>query len=139
VAFRRTAHALYDTQYPLVWAPEYRERILRGQIKERMDALLREIAQAYRITIDEMQVTIDQVHILCSFAPNLSITQALTRLKGLPARAILREYPQIKRPLWGGEFWEEGYFVRTLGDDVGVRQRFLHFRAIRLHSQDQRS
>lgn len=36
----------------------------------------------------------------------------------MSARAIFREHPQIKRQLWGGEFWEDGYFVRTVGDKV---------------------
>jgi hypothetical protein len=66
-----------------------------------MDALLREIAEAYRITIDEMEVSVDHVHIFCSFPPTLSITQAVTRLKSLSARAIFREFPQVKHPLWG--------------------------------------
>ncbi len=115
MSFRRTAHAVYDTQYHLVWAPKYRKRILQGEIRERMDALLREIAEAYRVTIDEMGVAIDHVHIFCSFPPSLSITQAVTRLKSLCARAILREYPQIKRQLGGGEFWEDGYLPARSG------------------------
>ena len=24
----------------------------------------------------------------------------------------------MKRELWGGEFWEDGYFARTIGDEV---------------------
>ncbi|MEE8569250.1 MAG: transposase [Anaerolineales bacterium] len=31
---------------------------------------------------------------------------------------IFRRYPEVKRELWGGEFWEDGYFVRTVGDKV---------------------
>jgi hypothetical protein len=33
-------------------------------------------------------------------------------------RAIFKEHPQVKKQLWGGEFWEEGYFARTVGDKV---------------------
>jgi putative transposase len=33
-------------------------------------------------------------------------------------RAIFKEYPQVKKQLWGGEFWEEGYFARTVGDNL---------------------
>ena len=83
-----------------------------------MDALLREIADAHRITIDEMEVSVEHVHIFCSFPPVLSITQVVTRLKSLSARTIFREFPQIKQQLWGGEFWEDGYFARTVGDKV---------------------
>ncbi len=31
---------------------------------------------------------------------------------------MFREHPEVKRELWGGEFWEDGYFVRTVGDKV---------------------
>ena len=32
--------------------------------------------------------------------------------------AIFREFPRVKRRLWGGELWEDGYFARTVGDKV---------------------
>jgi putative transposase len=118
MALRRGSHSVYDTQYHLVWAPKYRKRILTGVVAQRMKELLEEIAQAYDITIEEMEVSPDHVHIFCSFPPRLSITQVVTRLKSLSARAILREHPQVKKQLWGGEFWEDGYFARTVGDKV---------------------
>ena len=83
-----------------------------------MKELLEEIAQAYDIQIEEMEVSQDHVHIFCSFPPRLSITQVVTRLKSLSTRAIFREHPQVKKQLWGGEFWEDGYFARTVGDKV---------------------
>ncbi len=118
MALRRGSHSIYDTQYHLVWAPKYRKQILTGVVGQRMKELLAEIAQAYDITIEEMEVSPDHVHIFCSFPPRLSITQVVTRFKSLSARAIFREHPQVKKQLWGGEFWEDGYFARTVGDKV---------------------
>ena len=118
MALRRSSHNVYDTQYHLVWAPKYRKKILVGVVEQRMRELLFEIAESYEITIDEMEVSVDHVHVFCSFPPKLSITQVVTRLKSLSARAIFREHPQVKRQLWGGEFWEDGYFARTVGDKV---------------------
>jgi putative transposase len=31
---------------------------------------------------------------------------------------VFREFPWVKRQLWGGELWEDGYFARTVGDKV---------------------
>ncbi len=62
-----------------------------------MRELLLEIAQAYHIEIEELEVSVDHVHIFCSFAPKFSITQVVTRFKSLSARAIFQEHPQIKR------------------------------------------
>jgi putative transposase len=31
------------------------------------------------------------------------------------ARPIFTEHPELKRLLWGGEFWSDGYFVASVG------------------------
>ena len=118
MAIRRTPHAVYDTQYHLVWSPKYRKAILQGTIAARLRELFTEIAEAYDITIEEIEVRVDHVHIFCSFPPRLSISQVITRFKSLSARAIFKEHPQVKKQLWGGQFWEDGYFARTVGDKV---------------------
>jgi putative transposase len=118
MALRRSAHAVYDTQYHLVWTPKYRKAILEGRLAERMAQVLVEIGLAYDITIEEMAVASDHVHLFCSFPPRLSISQAVGRLKSVSAPTIFREFPEVKRQLWGGEFWEDGYFARTVGDTL---------------------
>ena len=118
MVFRRTAHAAYDTAYHLVWSPKYRKRILTGALQVRVEQMFKEIAEVYDITIDEMEVSPEHVHLFCSFPPRYSIAQVVTRFKSLSARAVFREFPQVKRQLWGGEFWEDGYFARTVGDKV---------------------
>ena len=94
--------------------------------------MFEEIAGQYDITIEEMEVSPDHIHIFCSFPPRYSIAQVVTRFKNLSARAIFREYPEVKRQLWGGEFWEDGYFARTVGDKVTaevIRKYIQHHRA----------
>ena len=52
-------------------------------------------------------------------------------LKGISASVIFKEYPEVKKELWGGEFWEDGYFARTVGDKVTqemIRKYFKHHR-----------
>ena len=78
MVFRRTAHAAYDTAYHLVWLPKYRKHILEGALAQRVEQMCKEIAEADDITIDEMEVTADYVHIFCSFPPRYSIAQVVT-------------------------------------------------------------
>ena len=118
MVWRRTAHAAYDTAYHLVWTPKYRKRILEGALAARVEEMFKEIADSYDITIDEMEVSPDHVHIFCSFPPRYSIAQVIGMFKSLSGRAVFREFPQVERRLWGGEFWEDGYFARTVGDKV---------------------
>jgi putative transposase len=36
-------------------------------------------------------------------------------LKSITAREIFRQHPEVKKQLWGGEFWTDGYYVSTEG------------------------
>ena len=115
---KRTSHAVYDAKYHLVWTPKYRKWILRGDIRERVKGLFEEISINHEIEIDEMEVVNDHVHIFLSFPPRYSIAKVVGMLKSISASVIFKEYPEVKSELWGGEFWGDGYFARTVGDEV---------------------
>jgi putative transposase len=36
-------------------------------------------------------------------------------IKSLTAREIFRRCPHVKKQLWGGEFWSDGYFASSVG------------------------
>ena len=117
MAIKRTSHAVYDTSYHLVWCPKYRKKIFgRGDIRERAEQLIREISEEYGFEIVEMEVAVEHVHILLSFPPKRSIGEVVRIIKSNSARELFREFPSMKRRLWAGQLWEDGYFARTVGD-----------------------
>ena len=117
MGLRRSSHAVYDTVYHLVWCPKYRKKIFGDkEIRERAKQLINEISEEYGMEIEEMEVAIDHVHILISFPPKYSIGQVVRTIKSISARELFREFPRIKKRLWAGELWEDGYFARTVGD-----------------------
>ena len=118
MGLRRTSHAVYDAQYHLVWAPKYRKWILRGDIRGHVRELFRQIAEDFGFEIEEMEIAEDHVHIFLSFPPRYSISKVVGILKSISASRTFRDHPEVKKELWGGEFWEDGYFARTVGDKV---------------------
>ena len=36
-------------------------------------------------------------------------------IKSISAREIFKRCPEVKKQLWGGQFWSDGYFVITVG------------------------
>jgi len=78
--------------------------------------LIREISEEYGFEIIEMEVAVEHVHILLSFPPKRSIGEVVRIIKSNSARELFREFPSVKRRLWAGELWEDGYFARTVGD-----------------------
>ena len=118
MAIKRTSHAVYDTKYHLVWAPKYRRWIVRADIRQRVAELFRDIAEDFGFEISEMEVAKDHVHILLSFPPKYSIAKVVGILKSIATSRLLRAFPELKHPRRKQEFWEDGYFARTVGDQV---------------------
>ena len=118
MVLKRTSHAVYDAKYHLVWAPKYRKWILRGDLRDRVRELFQQIAQDFNWEIDTMEVAEDHVHIFLSFPPRYSIAKVVGILKSISASRVFKEFPGVKKQLWGGEFWEDGYFARTVGDAI---------------------
>ena len=93
---------------------------MRGEIRTRVEEIFEEIAVHHGFEIDTKEIAADHVHIFLSFPPRYSIAKVVGMLKGISAGVIFKEYPEVKKELWGGEFWEDGYFARTVGDKVTI-------------------
>ena len=74
-----------------------------------------EIEKRYEIKFLESGTDKDHVHLLVQSIPRYSVTKLVTKIKSLTAREIFRRCPQVKKQLWGGEFWSDGYFASTVG------------------------
>jgi len=118
MTIKRMSHAVYDTRYHLVWAPKYRTWILKEKVRDAAKELFEEILNARDCEREEMEIAEDHVHIFTSIPPKYFVGEMVRVLKIVSAREIFLRYPEVKRELWGGEFWEDGYFVRTVGDKV---------------------
>jgi putative transposase len=129
MAVKRASHCVYDTHYHLVWAPKSRKWVLQGAIRQRVKELFQEIAGHHGFEIGELEVDQDHVHLFLSFPPKYSIGQVLGLFKAVSAKEIREEYPEVRKQLWGWEFWEDGYFVRTVGDKVtaDVTRKYIRF------------
>ena len=131
MGIKRLSHAVYDTRYHLVWAPKYRKWVLREEVREGVGELFKEVLAARDCELIEMEIAGDHVHIFASIPPKYSVGEMVRVLKSVSAKEIFQRYPEVKRELWGGEFWEDGYFVRTVGDKVTadtIRQYIQHHR-----------
>jgi putative transposase len=112
------SHAVYDTRYHRVWAPKYRKWILDGEVRDTVKELFKEIVAAGDCEAIKMEVAGVHVHIFASIPPRYSVGETVRGLKNESAKKIFWRYPRVKNELWGGEFWEDGYFVRTVGNKV---------------------
>jgi putative transposase len=129
MAPKASAHAVYDLKYHFVWTPKYRKDLLIGEVAEGVREILQSVAEAYDMEIDTMEVMEDHVHVFLSAPPRYSPARVMQIMKSISARETFARFPWLRRKLWGGEFWGDGYFVRSIGDQVTseIIRRYIRY------------
>ena len=115
---RSTRHAVYDLKYHLVWTPKYRKHILGEEVSGYVKETFRRIAEEYEFRIDTMEVMEDHVHIFLEAPPRYSPAEIVQIMKSISAREVFKKFPKLRQQFWAHELWNDGYFVRSVGDMV---------------------
>lgn len=107
----KSNHCAYQTHYHLVFPVKYRKVLLSKEIEKEIKYIAKEIGERYEIEFEQIGCDEDHTHILCSFHPKYSIGEVVRKIKSITARELFQKYPWIKKELWGGELWSDGYYV----------------------------
>jgi putative transposase len=109
---------VYNFHFQLVWVTKYRhEAFTTPKLVAEMADILTKIARLNEVTIEQMTVMPDHIHLLLSFKPKYAPTNVVKAFKGGSARLFFEQHPEIKsQKFWGGHLWSPSYFMSTLGD-----------------------
>lgn len=106
---------VYNVNYHIVWSVKYRHSVLKGEIETRLKEILKEISEEKDFIIHTMETMPDHVHVFVSAHPKVSPSYMVKMLKGISARKLLMEYPQLTKQLWKGHLWNSSFYIETIG------------------------
>ena len=109
------SHNVSVLMYHLVCAAKYRRVVMDEQVNEVLRQACMEIEKRWEISFLEIGLDRDHAHFLIQSVPTYSVTKIVTAVKSVIAREVFARVPEVKKKLWGGEFWGKGYFVNTVG------------------------
>ena len=101
--------------YHLVCPTKYRKAVLAPDAREKLKEICTEISLRYEIEFLEIGTDSEHVHFLVQSVPIYSPTKNVRTIKSITAKEIFRQMPEVKKQLWGGEFWSDGYYISTVG------------------------
>lgn len=108
-------HNVTALLYHLVFPAKYRRAVFDEDVDKVLKDVCMGIEQRYEVKFLEIGTDKDHVHFLVQSVPRYSVTKIVTLLKSITAKEIFKRCPQVKKKLWGGEFWTDGYFASTVG------------------------
>ena len=101
--------------YHIVCPTKYRRVVLSDAVDAKLKEVCAQISERYEVEFLEIGTDEDHVHFLVQSVPTMSPQEIVQRIKSITAREIFKACPEVKKKLWGGQFWSNGYFVTTVG------------------------
>jgi len=109
------SHNVSVLLYHVVCTAKYRRVVFSEHVDEVVREVCLEIAKRYEMIFLEIGADRNHMHFLIQSVPTYSPTKIVQTLKSLTARQVFARAPEVKKQLWGGEFWGKGYFMTTVG------------------------
>jgi putative transposase len=124
VTLRTNSDIAFQCAFHVVWCPQYRRRVLGGQIETRRKELIREVIADKGAWLAEVEVMPDHVHLLVEVDPQFGIHRLVKAIKGRSSRVLRQEFPSLTSQL--ATLWTNSSFVATVGGaPVDVVKRYV--------------
>ena len=101
--------------YHLVFPAKYRRAVFDKNVDTVLKDICLDIENRYQVKFLEIGTDKDHIHFLIQSVPTYSVTKIVMMIKSITAREVFKRCPHVKKQLWGGELWTDGYYVATVG------------------------
>src|SRR3990170_1463732 len=98
---RISGHAVYRTEYHIIWIPKYRRRILNPGVKGYLARILPNVLETMPgCEILKCNIQVDHIHMIMVIPPRYAVSDVIGRMKGMTASRIRKKYAWLKKLYW---------------------------------------
>jgi putative transposase len=118
-------HATYQHQYHVIWGTKYRRKILKPYVLIELKRSLYAVVKKHpTLHIASMNTDNDHVHLQIEIPPNISVSDAVCKLKAASSRHLRSKFKFIREIYIEKDgIWSVGYFSSTVGlNEAHVRK-----------------
>jgi putative transposase len=114
-------HKVYSIKYHMMFCIKYRKSLFQDdKIIEYFKEILRKIGERYYFTFETIGIDENHIHLLVQSAPRYAPSRVAQIIKSISAIELFKKFPELKEDLWGGEFWNDGGYIGTIGEGVNA-------------------
>ena len=122
-------HSTYQHVYHLVWGTKARRKFLQPYVKPELAASIYETVKKYpTLYIHALNTDLDHVHLQIEIPPNISISDAVQKLKANSCIHLRRKFKFIREMYLDKDgIWSVGYFSSTVGLNEEQVRRYIEW------------
>jgi putative transposase len=124
---RHGRHCVSNMHVHLVFVTKYRRGVFTKAIIDDLRVIFASVCADFGAALVEFDGEDDHVHLLIEYPPKVAVSNLVNSLKGVSSRMIRKkDYPTIRRRLWGGMLWSPSYFAGSCGGaPIEVVRRYI--------------
>jgi putative transposase len=111
--YQHEQHTVHLIIYHLIWCPKRRRKVLVGPVRDRLEQIIREVAQEHAWQVIELVIQPDHVHLVLRANPYTLPTDIARLIKGRSSHDLSAEFPQVRRM---PSLWTRSTFYSTAGN-----------------------
>ena len=123
--------------YHLVCPVKFRRKVFTEAVAATLKQTCLELGLRYEIVFLEIGIDEDHAHFLIQTVPNKSVSDIAKLIKSITAKHLFKQHPEVKKFLWGGNFWTMGYYVNTVGQygNLAILQNYVKKQGLKDYEQ----
>lgn len=104
---------VYNIGYHIIWCPKYRRPVLVGDVEARLRELIMKKAEEINISIENLKIMPDHVHLFVKASPTASPHWIVQQLKGYTSHELREQFKSLRTRL--PTLWTRSYYVESCG------------------------
>ena len=117
----KASHKIFKIKYHFVFCIKYRKDLfLEDAYVKTIKGICLGVEERYDLKFETIGFDEDHVHFMIQAFPRDSPSSIFQAVKSILAKELFRHHPDLKKELWGGNFWSAGGFVGTVGEGINA-------------------
>lgn len=107
---------VHDMHAHIVLTPKYRRKVITDRVRNLLTTVAGEVCDRWDVTVDAADGTDDHLHLLITYPPKVDVSKLVGTIKTATSKEVRsRNWPEVRKALWGDHFWSPSYCVVTTG------------------------
>jgi putative transposase len=110
------ARGVSDLKAHLVLTTKYRQRVLTGQMIDRLGEILKDLLLKWDSKVVDFNGESDHVHLLFQYTPQTELPKFINNIKTVTSRYLRKEFPdRVNQFYYKDVLWNGSYFIASCG------------------------
>ena len=117
----KATHKVFKIKYHFVLCIKYRKDLfLDNKYVVTFKKICKDLEERYYMKFETVGFDEDHVHFMLQSVMKYSPSQLFSLIKSISAIKLFEEHPDLKKELWGGEFWSAGGYAGTVSEGINA-------------------